>query len=50
MQATLISVDIAEGLLDAELRADFTACHAGFATDLGICVPREYWLTLGARV
>lgn len=34
----------------AALRADFTAFHAGFATDLGICVPREYWLTLGARV
>jgi SAM-dependent methyltransferase len=40
--------------LDAErraaLRADFTAFHADFATDLGICVPRDYWLTLGARV
>jgi SAM-dependent methyltransferase len=34
----------------AALRADFTAFHAGFATDLGICVPREYRLTLGARV
>lgn len=40
--------------LDAERRASlrtaFTAFHAGFATDLGICVPREYWLTIGERV
>jgi SAM-dependent methyltransferase len=39
--------------LDAErreaLRADFIAFHAGFPTDLGICVPREYWLTFGVR-
>jgi SAM-dependent methyltransferase len=34
----------------AALRAEFTAFHAGFATDLGICVPRAYWLTLGERV
>ena len=32
------------------LRRDFTAFHAGFPTDLGICVPREYWLTVGVRV
>lgn len=31
------------------LRADFTAFHAGFPTPLGICVPREYWLTVGVR-
>lgn len=31
------------------LRADFTAFHAGFPTPLGICVPREYWLTIGVR-
>jgi ubiquinone/menaquinone biosynthesis C-methylase UbiE len=31
------------------LRADFTAFHAGFPTDLGICVPREYWVTVGVR-
>lgn len=40
--------------LDAErraaLRADFTAFHAGFATELGICVPRDYVLTVGTRV
>jgi SAM-dependent methyltransferase len=32
------------------LREDFTAFHAGFPTELGICVPREYWLTIGVRV
>ncbi len=32
------------------LRDDFTAFHSGFPTELGICVPREYWLTVGARV
>ena len=31
------------------LRADFIAFHAGFPTALGICVPREYWLTIGVR-
>ncbi len=31
------------------LRADFTAFHAGFPTELGICVPREYWVTIGVR-
>jgi SAM-dependent methyltransferase len=40
--------------LDAErreaLRKDFIDFHAGFATDLGICVPRDYWLTVGVRV
>lgn len=35
--------------LDA-FRADFTAFHAGFPTELGICVPREYWVTIGVRV
>jgi hypothetical protein len=32
------------------LREDFTAFHASFPTELGICVPREYWLTSGVRV
>jgi SAM-dependent methyltransferase len=40
--------------LDAErldaFRADFIAFHAHFATELGICVPREYWLTVGTRI
>jgi SAM-dependent methyltransferase len=31
-------------------RADFIAFHAGFPTPLGICVPREYWLTVGTRI
>lgn len=33
----------------AELRRDFIAFHDGFKTDLGICVPREYWVTIGVR-
>lgn len=33
----------------ADLRRDFIAFHAGFPTELGICVPREYWLTVGVR-
>jgi len=39
--------------LDADrreaLRRDFNAFHDGFATELGICVPREYWLAVGVR-
>ncbi len=33
----------------ADLQRDFIAFHAGFPTELGICVPREYWLTVGVR-
>lgn len=33
----------------AELRRDFIAFHTTFATELGICVPREYLLTVGVR-
>jgi SAM-dependent methyltransferase len=33
----------------AELRRDFIAFHDGFPTELGICVPREYWVALGVR-
>jgi SAM-dependent methyltransferase len=33
----------------AELRRDFIAFHDGFPTDLGICVPREYLLSVGVR-
>lgn len=33
----------------AELRRDFIAFHDGFRTELGICVPREYLLTVGIR-
>ncbi|HUQ87282.1 MAG TPA: class I SAM-dependent methyltransferase [Vicinamibacterales bacterium] len=43
---------LAEGLEPSRreaFRADFVAFHAGFPTALGICVPREYWLTVGIR-
>ncbi len=33
----------------AEFKRDFIAFHDGFPTELGICVPREYWVTLGTR-
>jgi hypothetical protein len=32
-----------------DLHRDFVAFHEGFKTDLGICVPREYWVTVGIR-
>jgi ubiquinone/menaquinone biosynthesis C-methylase UbiE len=32
------------------LRHDLTAFHESFQTEDGICVPREYWLTIGVRV
>ena len=39
--------------LDPERRSafrdDFIAFHEGFRTELGICVPRDYWLTVGDR-
>jgi SAM-dependent methyltransferase len=33
----------------AQLQRDFVAFHDGFATALGIAVPREYLLTVGTR-
>ncbi len=33
----------------ADFRRDFIAFHDSFATELGVCVPREYWVTLGRR-
>jgi SAM-dependent methyltransferase len=33
----------------AEPRRDFIAFHDQFPTPLGICVPREYWVTRGIR-
>jgi len=33
----------------SSLRRDFIAFHDGFPTELGICVSREYLLTLGVR-
>ena len=35
--------------LREKLHRDFVAFHEGFKTDLGICVPREYWVTVGIR-
>ncbi|MGD9902198.1 MAG: class I SAM-dependent methyltransferase [Vicinamibacterales bacterium] len=43
---------LAAGLDDERreaLRRDFIAFHAGFPTELGICVPRDYWVTVGTR-
>jgi ubiquinone/menaquinone biosynthesis C-methylase UbiE len=34
----------------AALREEFIDFHANYRTDLGICVPREYWVTLGVRI
>jgi ubiquinone/menaquinone biosynthesis C-methylase UbiE len=31
------------------LRKDFIAFHAAFETELGVCVPRDYLLTVGVR-
>lgn len=31
------------------LRRDFMAFHDRFGTELGICVPRDYWVTLGVK-
>jgi hypothetical protein len=33
----------------ADLKRDFVSFHDRFRTELGICVPREYLLTLGIR-
>ncbi len=33
----------------ADLKRDFIAFHDQFPTPLGICVPREYWVTRGIR-
>src|SRR5262249_21663568 len=33
----------------AALREEFIAFHKGFETELGISVPRDYWVTLGVR-
>lgn len=43
---------LADNLDDArreELKRDFVQFHEGFRTGLGICVPRDYWLTIGIR-
>lgn len=46
---TKMLADTLEPSRRAVLRADFIAFHAQFSTPLGICVPREYWLTVGVR-
>jgi SAM-dependent methyltransferase len=46
---TKMLADTLEASRREQLRADFIAFHAGFPTALGICVPREYWLTVGIR-
>jgi SAM-dependent methyltransferase len=46
---TKVLADTLEPTRRESLRADFIAFHAGFPTALGICVPREYWLIVGAR-
>ena len=33
----------------ARLQRDFVAFHAGFADELGVCVPRTYLVTSGRR-
>ena len=33
----------------ADLQRDFIAFHDQFPTPLGICIPREYWVTRGIR-
>jgi len=33
----------------AALEREFIAFHDGFATDLGVCVPRDYLITVGTR-
>jgi SAM-dependent methyltransferase len=43
-----LAANLSEERRDA-LRRDFIAFHDGFATELGITVPRVYWLTLGRR-
>ena len=45
MLATSLDPDKLEAL-----RGDFIAFHAAFPTELGICVPREYLVTIGLRV
>jgi SAM-dependent methyltransferase len=44
-----LALSLEEGRL-AELQRDFIAFHDGFPTELGICVPREYWVTSGVRM
>ena len=43
---------LAESLDDtrrAAFKSDFIEFHANFATELGVCVPRDYLVTIGTR-
>lgn len=44
----MLAVSLPADRRDA-LRHDFISFHEGFATELGIAVPRAYWLTIGVR-
>ena len=44
--AKMLAAGLDEGRR-ADFKRDFIAFHDGFQTELGICVPREYWVTLG---
>jgi ubiquinone/menaquinone biosynthesis C-methylase UbiE len=46
---TKMLADTLEAARRDQLRSEFVDFHAGFPTALGICVPREYWLTVGTR-
>ncbi|MFC4353320.1 class I SAM-dependent methyltransferase [Fodinicurvata halophila] len=43
-----LSGKLEAGQLEA-LKRDWIAFHDGFATELGICVPRDYWVVVGTR-
>jgi SAM-dependent methyltransferase len=44
-----LAANLPDGRL-AALREDFIDFHEKYRTDLGICVPREYWVTVGVRI
>jgi SAM-dependent methyltransferase len=46
---TRMLADTLDPARKADLRRDFIAFHDGFPTELGVCVPREYWVTIGVR-
>lgn len=46
---TKVLADSLDEARRADLRRDFIALHAQYATPLGICVPRAYWVTRGIR-
>ena len=46
-QWPVLAVLLSFGLLRS---GPFTAFHAAYANDLGICVPRAYCVTVGTRI